>query len=150
MTLEELYQQQPTTGRRKPKHEEDKLQIACKAWFDNAFCDVYLAMKLRVPWEDVKNIKKLMHHSPNEGELPGGEREGAKRKAMGVRAGFPDFILLMAGRGYSYMAIELKTEKGRQSESQKEFQKAVEWSGGKYVIVRSLEEFKKLIFDYFE
>lgn len=149
MTYEELLKQENATKVRKhPRHDEDQLQIRCKSWYDKVYCDQHLLLEKGVQKDDVANIKSLLHHSPNEGLLPRSERDGAKRKAMGVRAGFPDFILLMSGQGYSYLAIELKTAKGRQSDSQKAYQRAVEMSGGKYVIVRTLDEFKQLITDY--
>lgn len=76
------------------------------------------------------------------------DRDGAKRKAMGMRAGFPDFIFLMPNNSYPFLAIELKSAKGRQSGHQKEYQQAVERAGGKYVIIRSLDEFMEEIKTY--
>lgn len=117
---------------RKYSHKEDDLEMSCKKWFDYAY----------------KKHKLLLHHSPNEGLLPKTEKDGAKRKSMGVRAGFPDFILLVPNKDYPFMAIELKTQSGKQSESQKAYQKAVETAGGKYVICRSLQEFMNEINNY--
>lgn len=118
--------------RHRPSHDEDRLQIACRTWFDLQHRDLSL----------------LLHHSPNEGLLVKQAKDGAKRKAMGVRAGFPDFIFLKPNRFYPYLAIELKAAKGKQSEHQKAYQKAIEENGGKYVIVRSLEEFISEINEY--
>lgn len=118
--------------RRKPSHEEDRLQITCRVWFDLQH----------------KDLSILLHHSPNEGLLVKRASDGAKRKAMGVRAGFPDFIFLKSNRFYHYLAIELKTQKGKQSEHQIAYQKAIEANGGKYVVVRSLEEFMSEINEY--
>ena len=118
--------------RRKPSHEEDRLQITCRVWFDLQH----------------KDLSILLHHSPNEGLLVKRASDGAKRKAMGVRAGFPDFIFLKSNRFYPYLAIELKTQKGKQSEHQRAYQKAIESNGGKYVVVRSLEEFMSEINEY--
>ena len=118
--------------RRKPSHEEDRLQITCRVWFDLQH----------------KDLSILLHHSPNEGLLVKRASDGAKRKAMGVRAGFPDFIFLKSNRFYPYLAIELKTQKGKQSEHQRAYQKAIEANGGKYVVVRSLEEFMSEINEY--
>lgn len=118
--------------RRKPSHEEDRLQITCRVWFDLQH----------------KGLSILLHHSPNEGLLVKRASDGAKRKAMGVRAGFPDFIFLKSNRFYPYLAIELKTQKGKQSEHQRAYQKAIEANGGKYVVVRSLEEFMSEINEY--
>lgn len=111
--------------RRKSTHEEDKLQISCRYWFD-----------IQYP-----KYRPLLHHSPNEGLLPNNVRDGAKRKAMGVRAGFPDFFLAIPNRFYPYLAVELKTKRGQQSVSQREWQKACESVGGKYVVVRTLDDF---------
>ena len=118
--------------RRKPSHEEDRLQITCRVWFDLQH----------------KDLSILLHHSPNEGLLVKRASDGAKRKAMGVRAGFPGFIFLKSNRFYPYLAIELKTQKGKQSEHQRAYQKAIEVNGGKYVVVRSLEEFMSEINEY--
>lgn len=118
--------------RRRPRYEEDKLQIACRYWFDTQF----------------PRLSLLLHHSPNEGLLMRHDRDGAKRKAMGMRAGFPDFIFLKPNKFYSYLAIELKSAKGRQTAHQKAYQEAVEGSGGRYVIVRKVEQFVSEIKEY--
>jgi len=115
-----------------PTYTEDKLQINCRYWFDCQYPQYAL----------------LLHHSPNEGKLMQHDRDGAKRKAMGMRAGFPDFIFLKPNKQYAYLAIELKSEKGRQTDHQKDYQQAVECSGGKYVIIRSIEQFIDTINDY--
>jgi len=116
------------------RYLEDKLQMACKYWFDCQY----------------PALAPLLHHSPNEGKLVMKSRDGAKRRAMGMRAGFPDFIFLQPSRNYPYLAIELKSEKGRQTEAQKAYQQAVENAGGKYAIVRSIEDFMKLINKYLD
>lgn len=107
------------------KHAEDRLQQLCRVWFD-----------IQHP-----AIAPLLHHSPNEGILVNSRAGGAKRKAMGVRAGFPDFILLVPNRRYHYMAIELKTPTGRQSRSQQVYESLVVNAGGAYVVVRTLDDF---------
>lgn len=63
-------------------------------------------------------------------------------KSTGLVAGVSDLNLVHQGTFY---AIELKTETGRQSKSQKKWQKIIESEGGQYHIVRSLEEFQELI-----
>lgn len=111
--------------RKRPTFREDRLQMNCKYWFDCQY----------------PQYRLLLHHSPNEGLLMKHDRDGAKRKAMGMRPGFPDFIFLMPNRQYPYLAMELKSEKGRQSDHQKEYQQAVENAGGRYRVIRSLDEF---------
>jgi len=64
-------------------------------------------------------------------------------KAEGMVAGVSDLILLHpSGDGQDPgLCIECKTEKGRQSDSQKIWQKKVEAVGYKYVVVRSFDDF---------
>ena len=112
------------------RHLEDSLQKSAVMWFDYQYPE----------------LKLKLHHSPN-----GGKRnaiEAAKFKQMGVRSGFPDLILLIPNKFYPFMGIELKTDKGRQSEQQKEYQREFESIGAKYVICRSLDEFMKVVTDY--
>jgi hypothetical protein len=118
--------------RKRPTYREDRLQMDCKYWFDCQY----------------PQYRLLLHHSPNEGLLMKHDRDGAKRKAMGMRPGFPDFIFLMPNRQYPYLAMELKSEKGRQSDHQKEYQQAVENAGGRYRVIRSLNEFMTEIKGY--
>ena len=109
------------------RHKEDKLQIACVQWFG-----------LQYP-----EYAPLLHHSPN-----GGYRtpvEGRIFKAMGTRAGFPDLILLLPTAEYTLLAIEMKADKGRQSDSQKAWQRIAEQHGIHYVVVREFTDFKNII-----
>ena len=109
------------------RHIEDSLQKSIVQWFD------YQHPKLKL----------RLHHSPN-----GGKRnaiEAAKFKQMGVRAGFPDLVLLVPNKFYPFMGIELKTDKGKLSEKQKSYQREFESIGAKYVVCRSLDEFMKVV-----
>ena len=106
------------------------MQLKCVKWFD-----------LQYP-----SLKLHLHHSPNGGRRD--EREGARFKAMGTRAGFPDLILLYPNKFYPFLGIELKTDKGRQSDKQKDYQSLFEQVGAKYIVVRSLDDFMKEIKDY--
>lgn len=105
------------------RHIEDNLQISCVRWFS-----------LQYP-----ECAMLLHHSPNGGKR--NAKEAARFKAMGVRAGFPDLVLHIASGGYNGLFIELKTDKGRQTEHQKEQQALLEKQNYRYVVVRSIEEF---------
>lgn len=112
------------------RHLEEQIQKACIKWFDLKY----------------SKYKLLMHSSPN-----GGKRnaiEAAKFKQMGTRAGFPDLIFLKSNNKFNFLAIELKTKTGRQSENQKAYQKEFESIGAKYVVVRSLDEFIEVVTDY--
>lgn len=69
-------------------------------------------------------------------------------KEEGVVAGVADLILLKRNRQYGALCVEMKTKLGRQSETQKKWQKEVEATGNKYVVCRSLDEFMKVVTEY--
>ena len=77
----------------------------------------------------------------NNNNSVGGLR-GKLNKFLGVVKGRSDMVLYY--KGFSVM-IELKTEKGRQSDSQSAWQYLMINQGFRYYIIRSLEEFKELI-----
>jgi len=56
--------------------------------------------------------------------------------------GYPDLTLFKDNKT---IFIEVKNEKGIQSELQKYVQKQLEKEGFKYFLVRSLDEFKKIV-----
>lgn len=114
------------------QHPEDRLQMACVRVF-------------ALQWPD---MALLLHHSPNEGLLPRTARDGAKRKAMGVRAGFPDLVLLVPGGRWHYLCMELKSPAGRLSSSQRDYQRAVERAGGCYAVIRDLPDFLRTVRAY--
>lgn len=58
--------------------------------------------------------------------------------------GSADILGIMKPQG-RFLAIEVKTEKGRQSESQKRFQQMVEDMGGLYILARSPEDVTKAL-----
>jgi hypothetical protein len=110
-------------------YSEDKLQQDCFVWFSNTYC--------------------LKNHNPRGliFSIPNGSsrdiREAVKLKATGLTKGASDLIVI-APNG-KLMFIELKTDKGVQSEYQKEFEKRVTALGYEYHLIRSLEDFKMLI-----
>lgn len=117
-------------SRKRPSHEEDALQEACIKWFDYSYPEYSL----------------LLFHSANEGKVT--RPQAVRRKKMGVRAGVADLLLLLSNKSYSYLAMELKTPEGRQSQSQKKWQEVCEKNGGRYAIVRSVDEFIDIIKRY--
>lgn len=131
MTFEELLAKanaEPTKA--KPRHEESQLQRICVRWF-----------RLQYP-----EFAKLLFSVPNGGAR--NKREAGILKAEGVTAGVADMILLIPSGGFASLCIEFKTDKGKQQETQKEWQKAVEKAGNKYVIVRSFDNFRNEIDTY--
>lgn len=49
---------------------------------------------------------------------------------------------------YYSLGMEFKTEKGKQSQAQKDYQKIFESAGYMYVIIRSFEQFRMVVDDY--
>lgn len=112
------------------RHIESQTQRQCVTWFGLQYADLSL----------------LMFAVPNGGARS--KTEAAIMKGEGVKAGVADLLFLFPNREHHGLCIEFKTEKGRQSESQKRFQRKVEAFGYRYEVIRSLEEFMNLIKDY--
>lgn len=62
-------------------------------------------------------------------------------KKMGYVKGQPDLIVLKNGK---FWLLELKSEKGKQSIEQIEYQKLCEVNGIDYIVIRNLEDLKQL------
>lgn len=73
-------------------------------------------------------------HVPNEGQH--------RLINVGVYPGASDLILSWRGKIYF---VEVKNEKGKQRLNQEQFEAHVKQSGFKYVLVRSLDEFKDFL-----
>lgn len=114
---------QNTKSRKRPSEEEHRIQCACVQWF-----------RYQYPY-----LRHNLFSVPN-----GGKRDkvtAAKLKAEGALAGVADLILLLPNRSYGALLIEMKTCKGRQADTQREWQQLIERDGYKYVVCRSLEDF---------
>jgi len=119
--------------RRKHSSPEGKIQAECFAWFWNAY----------------PRYRKVMFHVPNENDRSDSNIiQGAIRKSLGVVAGVADLLFLAAKGDYHGLCIEMKDERGTQKPAQKEWQAIIEREGYKYVICRSLADFKKIIEEY--
>lgn len=115
------------------RHIESSIQCGCVAWY-----------RLQYP-----ELGKLLVACPNGSKRPNAIT-GAILKREGVVAGVADLLLFVARGGYHGLHIEMKTEKGRQSDAQKAWQSLVEAQGYKYIICRSVEEFVKEVGNYME
>lgn len=71
---------------------------------------------------------------------------GALNKSMGVMKGTPDMFYII---DHGIVWLEWKTEKGRQTPEQRDFQYMIERSGGFYYLIRSEEEFLTIINKYY-
>lgn len=109
---------------------ESRIQRSCVMWF-----------RMQYP-----RLGSLLFAVPN-----GGARSvvtGAILKSEGVVAGVADLLLLVPSRGFHGLCIEMKTAKGRQSQTQKQWEKAVALQGYKYIVCRSFADFVKEINTY--
>lgn len=130
-TFEQMLARQNCVKPRKhPAEEEHRIQCACVRLFRYKHPD----------------LQRNLFAVPN-----GGRRDkvtGAKMKAEGVVPGVSDLILLVPNNYFHGLCIEMKDEKGIQRETQREWQKAVEAEGYKYVLCRSLDDFERETEDY--
>ena len=112
------------------KHDERRLQVACVRWFSLEYPEYAI----------------YLHHSPNGGSR--NKIEAANFKTMGVRAGFPDLVLLLPRGGHPFLAVEMKAQGGRLSTNQRTYLAALETVGARCEVVRSFEQFMDIIKSY--
>ena len=125
-----LRQASAVNTRRRSLHEEHRLQCTCVRWF-----------RLKYP-----RLKNLLFAVPNGGSR--NKAEASRMKEEGVTSGVSDLILLTPNRYYGALCIEMKTPKGRQSESQRQWQQEAEANGAKYVLCRTLDDFMRQVNEY--
>lgn len=101
---------------------EDQLQAECFQWH----------------WNNFPKERGLLFHVNQKAR---NAIEGNRMKAMGVVPGVSDLIWLSP---LGIIFIEMKTEKGMQSDDQKRFQIQVENLGHKYIICRSFSQFQNI------
>ena len=121
---------------------ESSLQAACVQWF-----------RLQHP-----SLRPLYLSIPNG--VPLGTASAAQFIREGLTAGAADTILLVPASGYHGLCIEFKiavdewhggrrtTRKTYQTPEQKRWQEAVEARGYRYEVVRTFDEFRRLVTDY--
>lgn len=123
----------PRPAQRKSGSPEGKIQASCVAWMHNTYPE-YRGLYFAVQNENSRADSNAS--------------TGAIRRAVGVVSGVSDTILLIPRGKWNALCVEFKTEVGRQSDTQVEWQRKVEAQGYRYEVIRSLEEFKKLIVEY--
>lgn len=87
--------------------------------------------------------RHLICHSVPNGSSTGDPRIISQMTQLGMVKGISDLIIWLP-KGKAIM-VEVKNSTGKQSEDQKKIQKRVEDLCGTYLLVRSLEDFKKQI-----
>lgn len=131
MTFQQLVEhQRRNKTRKRPDDEEHRIQCACVNWF-----------RLQYPIHAT-----ALFAVPN-----GGRRDrvsGAKLKAEGVLPGVSDLILLLPRGRHHGLLIEMKTERGKQSQAQRDWQRDMVHRGYKYMVIRSIDEFIDRVTDY--
>ena len=131
MTIDEfLRMQEQQSTRKRPSDDEHRIQVACVRWFKQQY----------------PSFAHNLFAVPN-----GGRRDavtGARLKAEGVLAGVADLILLKSNRFYGALLIEMKTRKGKQQQTQREWQQKITADGYRYVICRSFDDFRREVNDY--
>lgn len=73
------------------------------------------------------------------------QRNGFKSFIKNAKKGSPDILLCVRG---GFVAFEVKTDIGRQSIEQKQTQEKIEACGGKYYIIRSIDEVQNILLDF--
>lgn len=68
---------------------------------------------------------------------------GGYRSSVYGMPGVADILGIMPDKTGRFLAVEVKTPKGRQSAEQVLFQKRVELAGGVYILARSVEDVDK-------
>lgn len=109
---------------------EDKLQYECIKWAN----------------DNLPKTRILLYHVPNGGYRT--KKEGAKFAAIGVKPGVADLHLDVPNGMYHGLKMELKTEKGKLSASQEKYRDEVTAAGYKYVLIKTVDQFKHEMFDY--
>jgi hypothetical protein len=109
------------------KKTEDQIQAEIYKWFHNEYCTKF------------NNPRCCIFAVPNGGLRS--KQEAMKLKSTGVVAGVSDLIILMPNK---CIFVEVKTDIGRQSDKQKDFEKIVKALNFEYHLVRSLEDFIKI------
>lgn len=118
--------------KRKNKHPESDLCIALWTWFFYTYRDeraYYLRIEV------------------------GGQRTAIQQgilKAEGAKAGTNDIFIALPLNGFHGFWLEVKTEKGRATENQKDFQKAMKARGYHCVFGYGLDDCKQKITEYME
>lgn len=91
-----------------------------------------------VQYLEYKHPDILFFHPTNEGKRTTFER--FKAKLLGIKSGVSDIIILDSSSGYNGMAMEVKSEKGKLTENQKNFLEQCEKRNYYTCVVYSLEE----------
>jgi hypothetical protein len=120
------------------KFSEHELQVSFVTWFRNRY----------------RQHAERLFAIPNGAALSGDRIARAKQwqrlQAEGALPGVADLFLAVPSGELAGLWIEMKTQKGRQSDAQKRFEMNMIAAGFGYAMPRSREEFQKVITSYLE
>jgi hypothetical protein len=106
-------------------YAEARIQQDIVMYFRNKYCTL------------LSNPKRLIFSVPNERN---NAVEQMRMIGTGLLSGVSDLIIVTEN---AVTFCEVKDDKGKQSDKQKAFEKTVTDLGYKYILVRSLDEFKQ-------
>ena len=117
------------------KREEDSLQIGCVKWFHLQYPHrILMAFPAGFVFAGDTTRRAIM---------------GKRMKDMGYKNGTPDILIPEPMGAYHGLFIEMKTDKGKLSESQKELIPELESRGYLCSVAHSLEDFMTCVKTYF-
>lgn len=93
-------------------------------------------------------ILRWMAHYPAGGKRPRGE--AGKLRALGTKPGVPDLMVFRPYRGWTGLAVELKSATGTVSDNQQEWLSALKEDGYLTAVCRSLDEFQAVVMKFLE
>jgi VRR-NUC domain len=102
--------------------------------------------KAFITWVRYAYPKLMLFSIPN-----GGKRSKAvagKMKAEGVISGIPDILVAKQSNGYPALFIEMKSAKGRMSDTQKDIKIRLEAEGYKVEVCYSFDEARQVLNNY--
>lgn len=141
LTLDQLREKLNKPQRKAQGHEESDIQIACVEWFRYQYQDLVL---FAIPNGGQRKLTTV-HTKHGTKDLP---LEAKRMKDEGVLAGVSDLMLMKANRFFHGLFIEMKTDKGKQSDTQKAFEVKAKREGYAYATCRSFDDFQKAVTDY--
>lgn len=104
---------------------EERIQSQCFQWFWNAY----------------PHYRGLLCYNLNNSR---DSKHGHKNQQLGLIPGRSDMALYLFSKAYM---IEFKTDIGKQSPAQKEWEGLIKAHGFDYIVVRSLEQFQQFIWE---
>ena len=123
---------------RQAEESESEIQTKCVAWFRAEY----------------PKFRRLLFSIPNGVKLHGTEKERIitwkRLEREGAVPGAPDLFLSVPSGDLAGLYIEMKTPKGTQQDTQKEFEADAIEAGYGYVMPRSEKQFRQVVRRYFE